>query len=201
MPETGRERTTAPGRGYCRVHGAVEGPRDSRGRARCAVQTCRRVLAIHAPTDVPPRNAIPTPSDAGDSNDAELRQLTKELRMAELRRKIREVEAPLRWEKTGPEWDRRLGAAEAELQKMVDPRQDHPLAGLDLLLQRVKLLEESAGRLKEDLQGDPLVGVRGKFVCEKCGAAGFVGVKILCTMCPNYNLVPVIFGNLPESKV
>ncbi len=120
--------------------------------------------------------------------------------MAELRRKIREAEAPLRWEKAGPEWDRRLGAAEAELQKLVDPREDHPLAGLDLLLQRMKLLEESAGRLRADLEGDPLAGVRPKFVCRKCGAAGFFGVRIECSMCSKFNPGTALWGYHPESK-
>ena len=198
MPDTGRERAGAPGRGYCRVHGEVDGPRDSRGRARCSVPACRRILALHVPTDAPLRNATPPPSDASDSNDPELRQLTKQLRMVELRRKIREAEAPLRWEETGPEWNRRLGAAEVQLQKLVDPRQDHPFAGLDLLLQRVKQLEESAGRLRADLEGDPLVGVRQKFVCPKCRAAGYVAVSVLCSMCGEYVRGSVLWGYFPK---
>ncbi len=120
--------------------------------------------------------------------------------MVELRRKIREAEAPLRWEETGPEWNRRLGAAEVQLQKLVDPRQDHPFAGLDLLLQRVKLLEESAGRLRADLEGDPLVGVRRKFVCPKCGATRHVAARVVCSMCPTGYPGSALWGYFPESK-
>ncbi len=162
MLKKARETEDPLGPGFCRVHGAVEGPRDSRGRARCAIRTCRKILAIHAPTDLLPRADTGTSPDPGDSNDPQLKQLMKELRTAELQRKIREAEEPLRWERVGPEWDRRLSAVEAGLERLADPPRSSPFAWLDRFLQQAEEGQKLAERLSEIVEGTPLAGVRSK---------------------------------------
>ena len=114
----GLEPTPALGRGSCALHGEVEGPRDTKGRARCPVRTCRRILAVRGSRGAPSTKGLTTLPDRQALEDPDFQKLRKRLAVAELRRKTYEVDRSLVWEARAPELDRRLVGVEDRLRQL-----------------------------------------------------------------------------------
>ena len=178
----GPEPVRALGRGSCALHGEVEGPRDTKGRARCPVPTCRRILAVRGSRGAPSTKGLATLPDRQALEDPDIQKLRKLLAVAELRRKTYEVDRSLVWEARAPELDRRLEGVEDQLRQLA-ARQQERERGLPSLPRRINELDRLLKELRTVADDDPLVGDRSRFKCPGCGATRFYAVEVVCTMC------------------
>src|SRR5437773_2312408 len=91
-----------PVQGRCKQHGVVEGLDDRRGRLRCSIDHCRKLLAKRLSEPSPPgvRDAVATDVlPAGDlSLDLDVREHRKALALVNYQRAIREAQKPTAWE-------------------------------------------------------------------------------------------------------
>ena len=178
----GPEPTRALGQGSCALHGEVEGPRDTKGRARCPVRTCRRILAVRGSRGAPSTKGLTTLPDRQALEDPDFQKLRKRLAVAELRRKTYEVDRSLVWEARAPELDRRLVGVEDRLRQLAARRQERE-RGLPSLPHRIDELDRLLKAVQVAADDDPLVGDRSRFRCPTCGATRFYAVEVVCTMC------------------
>src|SRR5438105_3777211 len=88
--------------GRCKQHGLVEGIEDRRGRLRCSVEKCRKLLAVRALGTELPVVAQPVPAEIvlpqDLSQDPDVRGHLKALAIVNYQRAIREAQRPLGWE-------------------------------------------------------------------------------------------------------
>ena len=189
----GPEPTPALGRGSCALHGEVEGRRDTKGRARCPVRTCRRILAVRGSPGAPSTKGLATLPDRQALEDPDIQKLRKLLAVAELRRKTYEVDRSLVWEARAPELDRRLVGVEDQLRQLAARRQERE-RGLPSLPHRMDGLEKFFKETREAADDNPLVGDRSRFTCPQCQATRFFTVEVVCAMCEvgsrNYGFRP-----------
>lgn len=101
-----------------------------------------------------------TPTDAEIESDPEIVRLRKDLRKAELERKLAELNGPILFEP-------RLAHVESELKEFDDTLSD---------------LYETIETMNVAARGSPLTGLRENFTCS-CGAKGMVAAQIQCTAC------------------
>ena len=176
------EPVRALGRGSCALHGEVEGPRDTQGRARCPVPTCRRILAVRGSGGAPPTKDLATLPGRQAPEDPDIQELRKRLAVAELRRKTYEVDRPLVWETRAPELDRRLVGIEDQLRHLAARQQERERA-FPSLPRRIDELDRLLEKIRAAADDDPLVRDRSRFKCPGCGATRFYNVEVVCGVC------------------
>lgn len=151
--------------GRCKQHGIVEGIEDRRGRLRCSVERCRKLLAAltsETPTHVAPKLVpieIVPPNDL--AQDPDVRRYQKALAIVNYQRAIREAQRPLDWE-----------AGLNDLGGFVQS-----------LTERLESLETRIADLADRVYSGP-TGLTG-FKCNNCGTRGTVAYSVRCTSCNN----------------
>jgi len=158
--------------GRCKQHGIVDGIEDRRGRLRCSVNGCRKLLAVRASSASPPvvsealsAEAVP-PTEL--AQDPDILQHRKALALANYRQAIRRALEPTELEKGLAALEKQMAALNERVDRMGER--------LDEVFGKFKAL-------RDELDADPASNLGTEFTCEGCGASGLVAVRIRCTRC------------------
>ena len=110
------------------------------------------------------------PHDESIETDPEVVGLKKALRKAQLERQLTELKAPI-------EMERRLDTLERKVSESISE------------------MGELLWEVKENVDGCPVGGLRGRFRCS-CGALGLVAARVICTRCD----AEMTYGWFPGSQ-
>ena len=174
--------------GRCKQHGIVEGIEDRRGRLRCSVDGCRKLLATKlSDSPVPGVGSLAATGvlPAGDlSLDLDVREHRKALVLVNYERAIREAQRPTAWEAELADLRTYVEALATRLEEFEN--------GLAAALQ---VIENRLDDLGGELNRTPLHGFSDKFKCS-CGSAGYLATYLKCTACNKENW----WGNWPKKQ-
>jgi len=172
--------------GRCKQHGLVEGIEDRRGRLRCPVDGCRKLLATRlSDSPVPAVGSLVATEvlPPGDlSLDVDIREHHKALVLVNYQRAIREAQKPTTWE-----------AELAEVKAYVEALGTQFEGFQDSLAVALQAIENRLDDLGGELNRTPLHGFSDKFKCS-CGSAGYLAVYVKCTSCMKEEW----YGNWPK---